>query len=172
MVSQTEPDEVQTVDETTERKQIRSETGTVDDATSHPILFFDGVCGLCNCFVDFLLVRDSQHLFRFAPLQGETAGRLIDGELNPSDETSRPSRKISSVVLLDNGKQYRHSAAVVRILRRLGGGWRIAAGLLWAIPWPIRDAGYWLVAASRYRLFGKKETCRLPTAAERERFLP
>ena len=100
MVSQTEPDDVQIAGKTTGQQQIGSETEAVNSATDHPILFFDGVCGLCNCFVDFLLIRDSQRLFRFAPLQGETAGRLIHGELSSPDESSRPSQTLNSVVLL------------------------------------------------------------------------
>ena len=176
MVPQTKANDVQTAGENAREnagdRQIESETAVAGDTTDHPILFFDGVCGLCNGFVDFLLVRDAQHQFRFAPLQGETASRLIHAEYDSADATKQSSQMLRSIVLLEGDRQYRRSAAVVRILRRLGTGWRIVSGLLWVIPRPIRDAGYRLVAVSRYRLFGKKETCRLPTAAERERFLP
>ena len=128
-----------------------------------PIVFFDGVCGLCNRFVDFVLPRDRGEVFRFAPLQGETARRLIDR----ADIDS-----LKSILLCDGRSVHRQSTAVVRILHRLGGVWKIAAVALWLIPLPIRDHGYKLIARSRYRLFGKREACRLPTPAERRRFLP
>jgi predicted DCC family thiol-disulfide oxidoreductase YuxK len=129
----------------------------------HPVIFFDGVCGLCNRFVDFVIRRDLQGTFHFAPLQGGTAReRLAKADIC----------NLKTVVLVDASGTYRKSAAVLRVLARLGGLWRIAAALLWAIPRPIRDIGYSWIAANRYAIFGKKETCRLPSAAERERFLP
>ncbi len=138
-------------------------TQATQDAAKRPILFFDGVCGLCNRAVDFLLVRDASHVFLFAPLQGETAAARLSAE---------DTKTIDSIVLLDGRLSYRRSAAVVRVLWRLGGVWKLFGGLLWLIPRPLRDVGYKLVARTRYRLFGKKETCRLPTADERSRFLP
>ena len=127
------------------------------------ILFFDGVCGLCNWSVDFVLKRDTQGLIQFSPLQGDTARTLLPpADLNDLD----------SVVLWVAGRTYRKSAAVVRVLWSLGPGWQIIGTALWLIPLPIRNLGYTLVAKNRYRLFGKKETCRLPTPEERIRFLP
>ena len=128
-----------------------------------PVLFFDGVCGLCNRFVDFTLAHDREGRIRFSPLQGETAR----ARLSPADVQS-----LESVVLVDERGVHRRSSAVVRVLRLLSPSWRIVAGLLWLIPRPLRDFGYMLVAANRYRLFGKKETCRVPTPGERARFLP
>ena len=127
------------------------------------IVFFDGVCGLCSSTVDFVMARDKHQRFVFAPLQGETAAR----ELDPKDVES-----LSSMALKTNGKIHRASSAVARMLWRLGGIWSFLGALLWLIPWPIRHVGYKAVAAMRYRLFGKKETCRMPTPEERERFLP
>ena len=138
-------------------------TQATQDATKRPILFYDGVCGLCNRAVDFVLVRAASDLFLFAPLQGETARERLSAE---------DTKTIDSIVLLEGRLSYRRSAAVVRVLWRLGGVWKLLAGLLWLIPSPLRDVGYKLVARTRYRLFGKKETCRLPTADERSRFLP
>lgn len=137
--------------------------GTLPEADAeHPIIFFDGVCGLCNRFVDFVLTRDRRGLFRFAPLQGETARALL-----PESDW----KLLDSVVLLSE-QRYCKSAAALRIMAELGGGWAAAATFLRIIPGPIRDAGYWAIAQSRYRLFGKKETCRMPTPSERARFLP
>jgi len=135
------------------------EPGTADG----PVLFFDGVCGLCNRFIDFVITRDRAAVFRFAPLQGETArDQLPEADV----------RVINTMVLRDEQGVFRKSTAAVRVLMRLGGVWRILGGALWLVPRPLRDAGYSLVARNRYAIFGKKETCRIPTAAERGRFLP
>lgn len=130
---------------------------------SHPIIFFDGVCGLCNGFVDFVIRRDYEHYFRFAPLQGETARE----RLTPED-----TRNLSTFVLLDQDGTHRRSKAVVRVLSQMRGVWSVIGFLLAMIPRPLRDLGYRLVARFRYLLFGKKESCRLPTPEERGRFLP
>lgn len=128
-----------------------------------PVIYFDGVCGLCNTFVDTVLRWDRRGVFRFAPLQGETAAQ----RLRPEDTAN-----LDSVALQSEGRTYRKSSAVVRMLWRLGWAGRIMGTALWLIPKPIREWGYDFVAKNRYRWFGKKETCRLPTPAERERFLP
>lgn len=133
------------------------------DPGAHPVLFFDGVCGLCNATVDRLLRWDHAGVLRFAPLQGETAARML-----PESDV----RGLASVVLVDEAGTHRRSDAIVRLLRHLGGGHRVSAAVLWVVPRPMRDLGYRLVAKTRYRIFGRKETCRLPTAQERERFLP
>jgi predicted DCC family thiol-disulfide oxidoreductase YuxK len=100
---------------------------------------------------------------RLSPLQGDTASRL----LTPADR-----EQLATVIFRDNDRIYRRSAAVVRVCWRLGLVWKVLGSVLWCIPLPLRDLGYKLVAANRYRLFGKKETCRLPSPEERARFLP
>ncbi|WP_397568507.1 thiol-disulfide oxidoreductase DCC family protein [Schlesneria sp. T3-172] len=127
------------------------------------ILFFDGVCGLCNWSIDFVMKRDYRKQFQFAPLQGDTAKSL----LSPADVNN-----LDTMVLWVAGRTYRKSAAVIRILWQLGPGWRVLGVLLWLIPLPLRNLGYTIVAKNRYRVFGKKESCRLPTPEERTRFLP
>jgi len=126
-------------------------------------VFFDGVCGLCNFSVDFLISRDPDGRLAFAPLQGETARQLL---------TDADRQQLHSLVLWTQPRAYRKSAAVVRILWQLGGLWSVLGTLLWLVPLPIRNLGYDVVARNRYRLFGKKETCRMPTPAERTRLLP
>ncbi|MEQ9407084.1 MAG: DCC1-like thiol-disulfide oxidoreductase family protein [Fuerstiella sp.] len=129
----------------------------------HPsIVFFDGVCGLCNHTVNFLLARDQQAVLKFAPLQGETAAQLVPDQVR---------KNLNTFVFAHAGRLYYRSGAMARILMQLSGGWRILGALLWVIPWPLRDLGYRMVAALRYRLFGKSEACRLPTPEERSRFL-
>jgi len=127
------------------------------------IVFFDGVCGFCNASVNFLLNRDRNARLTFAPLQEETARE----QLLPDDLAG-----LSSLVILRQGKVYRRSAAVVRVLWELGGIWGLLGTLLWLIPRPLRDLGYSFLARNRYRIRGKKETCRLPRPEERARFLP
>jgi predicted DCC family thiol-disulfide oxidoreductase YuxK len=138
-------------------------SGRGSPASAPPIVFFDGVCGLCNRFVNFLIARDRDAVFRFAPLQGETAAARL---------ASADVCQLNTIVLLDDGGTYRKSDAVVRILRRLGAGWPIVGRALAVLPRPLRDLGYSLVARYRYTVFGKKESCRMPTATERSRFLP
>jgi predicted DCC family thiol-disulfide oxidoreductase YuxK len=140
-----------------------SVSGADPGAGLPPVIFFDGVCGICNRFVDFVIARDRAALFRFAPLQGETAReRLPEADL----------RDLNTMVLWEEQEVFRKSTAAARILIRLGGVWRVMGTALRLVPRPLRDAGYSLVARYRYRIFGKKETCRIPTPAERARFLP
>ena len=134
-----------------------------DVGGERPIVFFDGECGLCNTTVDFLLDRDRHGVFLFSPLQGETAKQHVD----PRDVES-----LSSMVLKVGRKTYRHSSAVSRMLMRLPGVWKFLGAILWLIPWPLRHLGYKIVAANRYRWFGKRDTCRVPTPEEFARFLP
>ena len=130
---------------------------------SLPVIFFDGVCGLCNVWVDFVIARDNQGRFHFSPLQGETARDWLQ---------MTPDSPLDSVALADAAGIHRKSDAVWRILVQLGGVWRPTGWLLRLVPRAVRNWGYDLVARHRYRWFGKKESCRLPTPAERERFLP
>jgi predicted DCC family thiol-disulfide oxidoreductase YuxK len=128
-----------------------------------PVIFFDGVCGLCNAWVDFVIAHDRQGRFRLSPLQGATARDWLQ---------MTPEASLDSVALVDIAGVHRKSGAVWRILVQLGGVWQPLGWLLRLTPRPARDWGYDFVARHRYRWFGKKETCRLPTPAERERFLP
>lgn len=139
------------------------DTDRVEQLPQRPIVFFDGVCGMCNASVDFLMRHDRRECLMFAPLQGVTAEQL----LTVADRT-----QLSSLILWTPQQQYRYSSATVRILWLLGGVWYWLGWLLWLIPLPVRNLGYRVVARYRYRLAGKKETCRMPTPAERARFLP
>lgn len=133
-----------------------------------PILFFDGVCGLCNRFVDFMLRADSQHRFRYAPLQGETARRLLGMD---DEAEGRQAVDPRSFIFLDTDRRFEQSHAVLHAMIRLGGAWRLIA-VLYVFPRPLRDFVYRIVARNRYRWFGRREECRLPTPEERDRFLP
>jgi len=130
--------------------------------TEQRIVLFDGVCGLCSHTVDYLLRHDPHGRLRFAPLQGTTADELV-----PKDVQGR----LDTMVYSRQGILYYRSAAVVRMLRDLGGLQTALGTLLWLVPGPLRDFGYRCVSTVRYRLFGKHETCRMPTLEERSRFL-
>ena len=155
---------------------------------SHPILFFDGVCGLCNRFVDLMLRVDSRDRFRYAPLQGETAQRLLgprdqagglqagnretgDRPLGSSQVSDSQAGDPQSFVFLEIDKRYERSNAVLLALSGLGGVWRLIS-LLYVFPRPLRDFVYRIVARNRYRWFGRRDECRMPTPKERDRFLP
>ena len=133
------------------------------DPGDHPIVFFDGFCGLCNRSVDLILRKDTSHLYRFAPLQGETAGKQFSGRSD--DELLR------TFWLKDEEGLHSKSTAWLRIAPKLGGLYKLT-GILWIVPRPVRDWVYGLVAKHRYGVFGKREACRIPTAEERPYFLP
>lgn len=125
------------------------------------VIFFDGYCGLCNGFVDFVMKIDKNGVFKFSPLQSEFA----KAHLKPED-----IQQLKSVVVLIEDRTFRKAPAVMEVFRELGGGWK-ALSTLGVLPSGILNLGYDLVAENRYRLFGKRETCRLPTPEERTRFI-
>jgi predicted DCC family thiol-disulfide oxidoreductase YuxK len=127
-----------------------------------PIAFFDGVCNLCNRSVDFLIRHDRRGVLRFAPLQGTTFAEVARGhpELAGTD----------SFVLAEGGRLHVRSTAALRAAMAMGGAWRLCAAFL-LVPRPLRDRVYDFVARRRYRWFGRRETCRLPTPDLRVRFL-
>jgi predicted DCC family thiol-disulfide oxidoreductase YuxK len=132
--------------------------------TAHePIVFYDGVCALCNHAVQRLLKMDRKRRLKFAPLQGETARQLV-----PESDI----QDLKTLVICDQRGIARHSTAVVRILWQVGGFWSFVGSCLWLIPSPIRNWGYRFVSARRYKWFGKQDACRLPQPGEREQFLP
>jgi predicted DCC family thiol-disulfide oxidoreductase YuxK len=128
-----------------------------------PIVLYDGVCGLCQRSVQFLLARDRRQLW-YAPLQGETAAALR--AIHPEIPAT-----LESVVLVDDGRVYLRSKAFLHVARYLTAPWRWAYHLRW-LPAFLLDLGYRLVARVRYRIWGKYDACRLPTADERAQLLP
>jgi predicted DCC family thiol-disulfide oxidoreductase YuxK len=162
---------------------------------SHPILLYDGVCGLCNRLVQFVLRRDPEGVFRFASLQSGLAERILARH-------GADARDLDSVYVVVNCDQVdervlARSDAVIYILRQLGAAefrsvgqpgtavptqatataksglafWRVVGMVLRVIPRPVRDWGYGLVARYRYRVFGRYDTCPVPSAETRSRFL-
>jgi predicted DCC family thiol-disulfide oxidoreductase YuxK len=130
---------------------------------SRSIIYFDGLCNLCDGFVRFILARDRHGRYRFAPLQGETA-RLRLGDRFAGNEPQ--------TVVLEEPKRFRvRSDAALAILSGLGGIWRLAAALR-LIPRRLRDAVYDYIARKRFEWYGRRDACRIPSPAEQERFLP
>ncbi|HEV8346283.1 MAG TPA: thiol-disulfide oxidoreductase DCC family protein [Vicinamibacterales bacterium] len=127
------------------------------------IVLFDGVCNLCNGAVAFIIARDHRAQFGFASLQSD-AGRRLLRELNGGDALP------DTFVLVEEGRMFTQSTAALRIAQRLGFPWSLAA-LLTVLPRAIRDRAYRVVARNRYRWFGKRETCMMPTPDLRRRFL-
>lgn len=126
---------------------------------THPVLFYDGVCALCNKAVRFFLRYDKKQRYRYAALQSAIAGQML-GE----------SSDLKTVVLYMNGKSYRQSEAAIRAVAGLGGWWSSLRVLL-LIPAPIRNWLYNVVASNRYKWFGKYESCPLPSPDKRHLFI-
>ena len=129
----------------------------------HPILLFDGVCNLCNSTVQFVIRQDKHAAFRFASLQSEVGKNLLE-------EYKVEEKNLNSVILIHKGHYYAYTDAVLEMLRLLGGFWQITY-VFKLIPRVLRNSIYRFVAANRYRWFGKQESCWLPTAELKERFL-
>ncbi len=128
-----------------------------------PVIVFDGVCNLCNGFVDFIVRRDPDGIFQFASNQSE-AGEEILSQAGLTDFEA------DTIVLVQGGTAYVRSTAVLRIAGQLGLPWKLLRVFV-LVPAPVRDFVYRLVAKNRYRMFGKRDTCRIPTPEERSRFL-
>lgn len=125
---------------------------------SQPIIFYDGLCGLCDKSVQFVLKHDKKQRFKFATLQSDFA----------NDTIGRP--ETDSFVLYDNDKMYMESTAALLTLKKLGGMWNLFAVFLIVPPF-IRNAVYRFVARNRYKWFGKFDSCKVPDAATRSRFI-
>lgn len=130
---------------------------------TQPILLFDGVCNLCNAAVTFVINRDPKNHFRFAALQSET-GQAILRQLN------RPTEQFESFIVWENGRVYDESTAALHVARHLSGAWPLLYGFI-VVPKGIRDALYRLVARHRYRWFGQRDACMVPTPSLKARFL-
>lgn len=128
-----------------------------------PILLFDGVCNFCNDSVNFIIRHDPQGKFRFASLQSDAGKSLLH-------EHGLHDLPLSTSVLIDGDSVYMNSEGILETSRRLGGMFALAVPLLF-IPRPLRDWAYRVFANNRYRLFGQRDMCMVPTPDVRQRFL-
>lgn len=142
----------------TESVEVRKEA-----TAAGPIVFYDGDCGLCARTVQVVLRHDKNGIFRFAPLQGETASELIGPPEGDPDAWT--------FVLLDETGVYDRSTGALRIFKRVRWGWFLPTLGLW-VPRFLRDWVYRVVAKIRYRVWGRADTCPLPTKSQMTRFMP
>jgi predicted DCC family thiol-disulfide oxidoreductase YuxK len=135
----------------------------------NPIILYDGVCGLCNRLVQFLLKHDKSGRLRFASLQSDFAAKVLQRHgIDPKD--------LDTLHVVENYEQpdervLQRSDAILRAGRELGGFWSASAAAAKVIPRSLRDVIYRFVARNRYRVFGKYESCMLPDLNQRSRFL-
>ena len=127
------------------------------------IVFFDGVCNLCNRSVNFLIKQDKKGVLKFASLQSDFAKSFLPEDLVNSAD-------LDSIVFSDGKKFYTKSSAVLEICKSLGGGFHFFR-IGYLLPPFLRNALYTLIANNRYKWFGKKNQCMIPTADLKERFL-
>jgi predicted DCC family thiol-disulfide oxidoreductase YuxK len=139
------------------------QSGAGATVPEHPIVFYDGECGLCTGFVQWLLKRDRRRVLRMAPLQGSTAERTI----------GKPTGDVCewTIFLLDADGCHERSEAALRILQHLGGMWSLL-GVFRIVPRFVRDAVYRFIARHRLGWFGGATACRLPSDEERRQLLP
>ncbi|MGZ5282470.1 MAG: thiol-disulfide oxidoreductase DCC family protein [Bacteroidia bacterium] len=130
---------------------------------SNPVLLFDGVCNLCNGAVQFVIKRDKKAIFRFAALQSETGQKILA-------QNHLPQSEFETFILIADHKIYTKSTAALEVAKMLGGIWKLFYFLI-IIPKPVRDFIYTLIAKNRYKLFGRKEACMIPTPELKSRFL-
>ncbi len=126
------------------------------------LILFDGYCGLCNKSVDWVIQHDTHHVFKFAPLQGKTAQNLS------ADISS--IKNLDTVILWVDGKAFKKSEAGIQILKELPFPWKLLS-IFSIFPTRLNDFFYDFIAKSRYKWFGKLDTCRLPSPEEKDLFL-
>jgi len=128
-----------------------------------PVILFDGICNFCNGIVNFIIRQDKKNIFQFAALQSDAGQRLLK-------QYQLPQSNFDSFILIDKGKLYKSSTAGLKLYNYLPWYWKWTQ-LFWIIPRFIRDAAYNIIARNRYKWFGKKDQCMIPTQEVRSRFL-
>lgn len=137
----------------------------MEDLNNKKIVLFDGVCNLCTSTVKFIIKRDRKDIFRFASLQSEIGKQLM--EERHIDTTTN-----SSIVVIEpQVAYYLKSSAAIEIAKELGGLWPVFQVFSYILPEGIRDSLYELIAKNRYKWFGKKDSCMIPTPALKSKFL-
>ncbi|AIY39776.1 hypothetical protein LT85_0616 [Collimonas arenae] len=127
------------------------------------IIVFDAKCLICSTWVQFLLKHDRRRVFRFASMQSSAGVALLT-------QAGLSVTRLETLLLVDGERSYQHTAAIFRVLHQLGFPWKLA-WIIWPLPAFIRDGAYRWIARNRYRLFGSSESCFLPAAKDRLRFV-
>ncbi len=133
------------------------------DSIEHPILFFDGVCNLCNASVQFVIKRDKRSSLKFASLQSNKAKELLPERLTQEDN-------LESIVLYQGGQLFEKSTAALMVAKKLTGLWPLLYVFM-IVPKFIRDAVYSFIAKNRYKWFGRKDQCMIPSPEMKLRFI-
>ena len=128
-----------------------------------PVILFDGVCNYCNSIVNFIIRQDKEKKFVFAPLQSNAGKQILD-------KHNLPRTDFDSFVLIDDNKPYLRSSASLQVFKKLPWYWKWTQ-IFWIVPPFLRDAVYNVIARNRYKWFGKKESCMIPTPEIKMRFL-
>src|SRR5690348_6876242 len=127
------------------------------------IILFDGICNLCNGFVQFVIRHDKKNKFLFGSLQSDAAKKLLEPFHFPVEESK-------TIVLIEDGELFMRSRAVLRIASQLDGAWKLSAAF-YIFPSFISDAVYNIISKYHYRFFGKKDSCMVPAPELRSRFI-
>jgi predicted DCC family thiol-disulfide oxidoreductase YuxK len=130
---------------------------------NHKIILFDGVCNLCNRSVNFIISKDSKDIFRFATLQSDLGMSLMS-------QHGINTTKTDSVILIDTNEYHERSSAILQIVKNLSGGYALLYFFI-IVPKCIRDWGYDYIAKNRYKWYGKKDSCMVPTPELVSKFL-
>ena len=138
-------------------------TRSQNKVAEQSIILFDGVCNMCNGFVNFLIPHDKQNRFQFGSLQSDKVKELLKQYHYSADD-------ISTVLLIENNQLYSQSTAVLKIARKMNGPWPLLYGFM-IIPQGVRDFLYNFIARNRYKLFGKKDSCMMPTPELKAKFI-
>lgn len=131
--------------------------------SEHPIILFDGVCNFCNGAINFVLKQDKKKIFRFATLQSEAGQKILQ-------QYHLATNDFESFILIDKDKIYKKSSATLRVLNQLPWHWK-ELQIFWIVPVFIRNAIYDFIAKNRYKWFGQKDQCMIPTAEMKSRFI-
>ena len=131
--------------------------------TEQPIILFDGVCNFCNSAVNFTLKRNKKANIMFAPMQSGAGAKILQ-------QYNLDQNDMKSFIFIDNGVVYKQSTGALRVCKYLSGLWPICYGLI-IIPKFIRDGIYNWIAKNRYKWFGQKQACMIPTPEVKARFL-
>lgn len=134
-----------------------------EPVTYKAIILFDGVCNFCNTSVNFVIKHDKKDRFRFATLQSATGKKILE-------KFQEDTAVTDSVILIENSGLYKRSTAILRIAKRLGGVYLLLYGFI-IVPRFLRDAVYNFIAQNRYKWFGKKDNCMVPTEEVRRKFM-
>lgn len=130
---------------------------------NYSLILFDGVCNFCNSSVNFIIRRDKKNIFRFASLQSETGQKCLS-------EYNFSHTEFDTIILIEKGELYTRSTAALRIAKSISGIWKLFYIFI-IVPRPIRNYLYDLLSRNRYKWFGKRDACRIPSESEKKKFI-